>query len=175
MNAADIAIVVVIIASVALGLWRGLVTEVMSLVVWVAAVALALAFGDRVAQWFGNTITLPSARIALGHALVFIATLIVGAVVVFLLRKLVEGTGLSGTDRMLGMVFGLVRGGAIVVLLVLLAGLTPFPADPWWRESRMLPTFQRFATQVVPWLPAALREHVNFSPLAPMAPATPVK
>ena len=175
MNAADITIVIVILASVALGLWRGLITEVMSLVVWIAAVALALAFGGRVAQWFGESISMPSARIALGHALVFIATLVVGAVVVYLLRKLVEGTGLSGTDRMLGMVFGLVRGGAIVVLLVLLAGLTPFPADPWWRESRMLPTFQRLAAQAVPWLPAALREQVNFNPTVPMAPAAPAK
>jgi membrane protein required for colicin V production len=175
MNAADIAIVVVIIASVALGLWRGLITEVMSLVVWVAAVALALTFGGQVAQWFGNAIALPSARIALGHALVFIGTLMVGAVVVFLLRKLVEGTGLSGTDRMFGMVFGLVRGGAIVVLLVLLAGLTPFPGDPWWRESRLLPTFQRLATQAVPWLPAVLREHVTFSPTVPGAPSATAK
>ena len=172
MNTADLASAAVIAISIVIGLVRGFIVEVMSLVVWAAALALSFLFGGRLAVLFEGSIELASLRIALGHAIVFVATLVVGAVVVWLLRKMVQSTGLSGTDRMLGLVFGLVRGAAIVVLLVLLAGLTPFPRDPWWRDSRLLPPFQLLAAQVLPWLPAVLRDNIDFSGEAtPVAPA----
>jgi membrane protein required for colicin V production len=172
VNTADIAIAAVLAISVVIGLVRGFVVEVMSLVVWAAALALSFLFGGRVATLFEGSIELASLRIAMGHALVFIATLVAGAVLVYLLRKMVQSTGLSGTDRMLGLVFGLVRGAAIVVLLVLLAGLTPFPRDPWWRESRLLPPFQLLAAQAMPWMPAILRDNIHFD--GEPAPAAPV-
>ena len=172
MNTADLAIAAVLAISVVIGLVRGFVVEVMSLVVWAAALALSFLFGGRVAVLFEGSIELASLRIALGHAIVFVGTLIAGAVLVYLLRKMVQSTGLSGTDRMLGLVFGLVRGAAIVVLLVLLAGLTPFPRDPWWRESRLLPPFQLLAAQAMPWLPAVLRDNIHFD--GEPAPPVPV-
>lgn len=174
MNTADIAIAAVITVSIVIGLVRGFIVEVMSLVVWAAAIALSFLFGGRVAGFFEGSIELASLRIALGHAIVFTAVLVAGAVLVWLLRKMVQSTGLSGTDRMLGLVFGLVRGAAIVVLLVLLAGLTPFPRDPWWHDSRLLPPFQLLATRVMPWLPAVLRDNIDFTgepaPVAAPAP-----
>jgi membrane protein required for colicin V production len=173
MNTADIAISAVVVISIVIGLVRGFVVEVMSLVVWAAALALSFAFGGRVAELFVGSIELASLRIALGHAIVFIATLVAGAVLVWLLRKMVQSTGLSGTDRMLGLVFGLVRGAAIVVLLVLLAGLTPFPRDPWWHDSRLLPPFQLLATRVMPWLPAILRDNIDFTGEPAPAVASP--
>jgi membrane protein required for colicin V production len=171
MNTADLAIAAVLAISVVIGIVRGFVVEAMSLVVWAAALALAFLFGGRVATLFEGSIELASLRIALGHAIVFMATLVAGAVLVWLLRRMVQSTGLSGTDRMLGLVFGLARGGAIVVLLVLLAGLTPFPRDPWWRDSRLLPPFQLLAAQVVPWLPAVLRDNIDFEGEQPAVPA----
>lgn len=176
MNAADLAIGAVIAISVLVGLIRGFVVEVMSLVVWVAAFGLAVAFGPALAELFVGRIELPSARAGLGYALVFIAALLMGAVLVFVLRKVVRGTGLTGTDRLLGLVFGLVRGALVVVLIVLLAGLTPFPRDPWWRESRALPAFEQLATRLVAWLPEPLARHIDFGHDAvepPEAPATP--
>ena len=73
------------------------------------------------------------------------------------MRKLVEGSGLSGSDRMLGMVFGLARGLALVVLVVFLLGFTPFARDPWWRESRLLPGFEDGAR----WLGSRLPEELG--------------
>jgi membrane protein required for colicin V production len=172
VNPADVAIAVIVAISVVIGLVRGLVVEVLSLVVWIAAVALAMAFGPRVSAAFGGSIELPSARVALGYAIVFIAVLLIGALVVFLMRKLVQGTGLSGTDRVLGMVFGLARGAVVVVVLVLLLGFTPLPRDPWWRESRALPLFEALAQGIAHWLPAPIARYVEYG-LAAGAAAGP--
>jgi membrane protein required for colicin V production len=164
MNVADLAIAAVIAISVLIGMIRGFVVEVVSLAVWIAAVALAMLFGPRVADGFAGSISLPSARIALGYAAVFVLALIVGAIVVYLLRKLVAGTGISGTDRLLGMLFGLARGAVVVVGVVLLLGFTPFPRDPWWRESRALPAFEELATKLSYWLPEGVRRYLDYKP-----------
>ena len=159
MNTADIAIAVIITISVLIGLVRGFVVEVLSLAVWAAAVFLAMVLGDDVAGLFEESISLPSARYALGYLSVFIGVLVVGAVLVYLMRKIVQGTGLSGTDRMLGMVFGLARGAVIVVVLAMFLGLTPIARDPWWRESRALPVFGQLASWMATWLPEPVAKY----------------
>jgi len=171
MNAADLAIVVIIALSVVIGVVRGFIVEVLSIAIWVGAVALALLFGGTVGEWFGPGIELPSLRAALGHGLVFLAGIMAGAIVMWVLRKAVQSTGLSGTDRLLGLVFGIARGVLLVTVLVVLAGLTPLPRDPWWRESRTIPVFQGIAQALAPHLPAALREYLDFS--AEPAPPAP--
>ncbi|WP_162956337.1 CvpA family protein, partial [Pseudomonas aeruginosa] len=96
-------------------------------------------------------------------ALLFIATLLLGALVNYLIGELIRVTGLSGTDRFLGMVFGGARGVLLVVLLVGLLSLAPVQQDPWWQQSVLMPHFLMvadwsknfilgFAGQ---WLPAA--------------------
>ena len=173
MNIADIAILVVIALSVLIGIVRGFVVEVMSLVTWIAATVAAMIFGARVAALFDASIEMPSARLALGYILVFIVVLLVGALVTWLLRKAVKGSGLSGTDRMLGLVFGLVRGALVVVVLVLLAGLTPFPRDDWWRQSRALPPFERLASQLLARLPESIARRFDWRGDAPSAAPPP--
>jgi membrane protein required for colicin V production len=170
MNIADITIAIVIVLSVLIGIVRGFIGEVMSIASWIAATVASFAFGGRVADLFGAAIDMPSARAALGYALVFIVVLLAGALVTWLLRKAVQGSGLSGTDRMLGLVFGLVRGALVVVVLVLLAGLTPFPRDAWWRESRALPAFERLATQVLAQLPESVSRRFDWRAEAPAPP-----
>jgi len=173
MNIADIAIFAIIAISVLIGVMRGFVVEVLSLAVWIAAVALAMIFGAAVAGLFEGSIALPSVRIALGYALVFIATLVAGGVCVYIVGKIVKGTGLSGTDRMLGIVFGLARGALIVVVLVVLMGLTPFPRDAWWQESRALPSFQRLAQELVVWLPESVSRYIRYGLPDPQEPPAP--
>ncbi len=175
MNVADIAIILIIATSIVVGVVRGFIAEAMALAVWAAAIALSMMFGGALASLFETSIELPSARLALGHALIFIGTLVLGAVLTYLLRKLVESTGLSGTDRLLGMGFGLVRGGLLVVALVILLGWTPLPRDPWWQESRAIPTFQRVAEQLSRMLPDSVRRYLDYGAgaAAPNTPAVP--
>ncbi len=169
MNAADLAIAVIVTISVVIGLVRGFVVEVLSLVVWIAAVLLAIALGPEVSGWFGGSIELPSLRVALGYGVVFFAVLIVGAIFVWLMRKLVQGTGLSGTDRLFGMLFGLARGVVVVIVLVLLLGFTPVPRDAWWQESEALPVFQSLAKSTSALLPPTLARYVAYGLEAGMA------
>ena len=86
----------------------------------------------------------------------FVAVLILGALLRFVISKLVEGTGLSGTDRLLGMLFGFARGVLLVTLLVFLVGFTAFTRDPWWQQSVLLPQFQRVAVWLEQRVPASV-------------------
>lgn len=168
MNWADYAIVAVLALSVLVGLWRGLISEVLALAIWVAAFWVAWMFGPRVSTAFEGSIDEPSIRIILGYVLCFVGVLIVGALIKFAIAKLVEGTGLSGSDRMLGMLFGLARGVLLVAVLVFLLGFTPFTRDPWWHQSRLLPTFITVADWLGQHVPENVRRYLHtHSPTRP--------
>ena len=128
MSWPDYAILGIIAASILVGVLRGFIKEVFSLAVWVVAFLVAYHFAGDVADLMANAITLPSARTAMGFAGLFVAVLLVGGLVNYLLGKLVETTGLSGTDRLFGGVFGAARGLALVVVMLLVAGFTPIPS-----------------------------------------------
>lgn len=166
MNWADWIIVAILVVSVLIGLWRGLVREAVSLAVWIAAIAGAIMFGAQVANLYGEWVTLPSARIALGYATVFILVLIVGGLIGWLIGRIVQGTGLGGTDRVLGLGFGLLRGGLLVAALVLVLGYTPMPRDPWWQESQLIPRFEPAAAWLREQLPDTLAALQGLSPPA---------
>ena len=123
MTGADIVILVIIGISALLSLVRGFIKEALSLVTWIAAFWVSLAFTDRAADLLANWVSLPSARAALAFAGLFVAVLLLGGLVNYLIGQLVRKTGLGGTDRMLGMVFGVLRGVMVVAVLVLLAAL----------------------------------------------------
>lgn len=185
MNGADLAIAVIVLASMLVGVIRGLVVEVLSIATWLAAGVLSAWFGPTLADAMETQLETASLRVFLAYALVFVGTLLAGALILWLSRKLVEGTGLSGTDRMLGLLFGAVRGVGLCVLLVLVAGLTPMPRDAWWRESRALPWFVTLAEAALRAVPERLAMHVRLHPLpivgdspegaSPPASPTPVE
>jgi membrane protein required for colicin V production len=159
----DIVIIAIIALSAILSLFRGFVKEALALATWLVALWVAITFYDPLAQWLGSWITLVSAQKISAFAVLFIAVLLLGTVVNFLAGALVSKTGLSGTDKMLGMVFGVARGGVIVAILVLLAGLTPFPQDPWWQDSHFLHYFQDFALWMRDFLPAEIANNINYA------------
>jgi uncharacterized membrane protein required for colicin V production len=100
------------------------------------------------------TLDIPSLRIAAAFGGLFLATLLIGGLINILASYLVDYTGLTGTDRVLGMAFGLARGAAVITLLVLAAGLTPLPRDPWWQQALLLHHFQEGAVWLQSLLPA---------------------
>ena len=160
----DYAILGILAISLLVGLLRGFIKEVFSLVVWVAAFVIAYRFADDVAGLMETSVTLPSARTAIGFIGLFILVLVIGGLVNYLLGRLVESTGLSGTDRLLGGVFGIFRGVAVVVAAILVMGFTPLPADPWWKESRLIKSFMPLVDWSVEFLPASASEHLDFEP-----------
>jgi membrane protein required for colicin V production len=162
MNWADYTLIAVILVSVLIGLFRGLIREVMALVVWVAAFWVAFVFADKGEALLAPTVDLPSARLAIAFALLFLAVLLLGSIINYLLGQLIEKTGLSGTDRFLGMFFGAARAMVLVLSLVLLSGLTPVPNDPWWQESKLLPRFQVLAQWSTQYLPEKYQGYFDY-------------
>lgn len=157
MNGADLAIIAVVLISIVVSVFRGFIKEVFSILVWLGAVFAAFQVAGPLAGSLEPFITLPSARVILAFATVFVLVLVIGGLISFLIGKLIESTGLSPTDRLFGALFGMARGVLIVVVAVMLVRVTPFAADPWWRESRLLPGFERLADRAVVWLPASVR------------------
>lgn len=153
LTIADWVILGFIALSVLIGLVRGLVVEVLSIAIWAVAVVLAIQHGEAVSHLFAEAVELPSVRLALGYGLVFFGTTIVGALALWLTRQLVAGSGLGGTDRLLGAGFGLIRGVLLVVVVLTLARVTPLPRDPWWQESRTIPTFVAMGERAIVALP----------------------
>ncbi|MFC4527490.1 CvpA family protein [Dyella halodurans] len=173
MNWADYIILAVVGLSVLIGLWRGLISEVLGLVVWALAFWVAWMFGPAVAGYFEHSIQLPSARMLVGYGICFLVVLIAGALLRFLVSKLVEGTGLSGTDRLLGMLFGFARGVLLVTLAVFLLGFTAVIRDPWWNDSVLLPQFKGVAAWLGEQVPDSVRHHLNPPALLDHLPALP--
>ena len=126
---------------------------------WAAAVFAAPASG-LLEPYVG----IPTLRVVFAFVGVMILTLLVAGAVNYAIGRLAVKTGLSGTDRLLGAVFGVVRGVAIVVILVLVGGLTALPAEPWWQQARTLGPLTTAARAVVAWLPPDLAKHFVFGP-----------
>lgn len=159
----DIVILAVIGISIIVSLFRGFMREVFSLFVWVLAIWLGLQFSGLLAGALEAWIELPSARVIIAFAGIFLVVLVIGGLVNYLLGKLIESTGLSATDRLVGGLFGALRGVAIVLVAVIVLSLTPFKEDPWWQESRLLPEFTRLAEWAKEFLPESVREKLRES------------
>lgn len=134
MATLDIAIVAVVLLSAAIGLVRGLIKEVLSLVAWMLAFALAILFSERLAAAMPPNWGAESVRLVIAFAALFILVLIAAAILQWVIGQLVSSTGLSGTDRMLGFLFGAARG--LLICVVMLMGLREIAADTeWWAAS----------------------------------------
>lgn len=141
MSGIDYLLLCIIAISAVIGLWRGLVREVMSLIVWAAAFWLAYIETYSVAAYLADWISNKGARLVTAFLLVFITVYVIGFIVSFLITKLVQSVGMTATDRIAGSGFGFVRGVVLVSALVLVVGMTPMMQEPAWQHSYMVGVF----------------------------------
>ena len=158
----DYAILALIFVSLVIGLFRGFIKEAFSLVIWIVAIWIGLTFSREFSNYLTSVIDIPSARLAAAFAILFFVTFILGSIIGYLLGELVKKTGLTGSDRFAGMIFGIARGMVVVAVLVLLGGLTPLPEDPWWKESKLIPPFQTLAIWLRDHIPSGMTDYVNY-------------
>ena len=150
---ADLAVVAIIGLSAVLSLFRGFVREAIALAGWIAGLWFAFNYVHVAAEWFERWVESPEIRLVFGFVVLLAAVLVVAGIAARLAGGLVDVTGLGGTDRVLGMLFGAGRGAVIVAGLVLLAGFTDFARESWWGESVLLPRFEALAGEVARVLP----------------------
>lgn len=136
----DWLIIAVVLVSSLLSLRRGFVKEVLSLVTWVVAFVVAVKFSDNMQSLLIDQVKSDQVRYIAAFVSLFVATLVVCALVSYLIGSLVQVTGLSSTDRVLGMVFGFARGSLIVVAFVSLLSLSPaIEKTGLWKSSQLIP------------------------------------
>ena len=148
MAAVDYVVVGIVAISALIGLVRGFVREVLSLAIWAIAVMLAIGFAENVADLLPKRVDGEPLRFITAFAAIFVGALIVGAVAQWLVSQLVEKTGLSGSDRLLGLLFGGLRGAVVCIVAVI--ALRPFAAEqPWWHTSRAIPVLSAFESDLM--------------------------
>lgn len=162
----DYLILGIVLVSAVIGLFRGFFREFISLLAWIAAFLLAIHFTEPVSHLLEGSINTPSLRKAVTGTGLFVLVLLAGGLVNFLVGKLISSSGLAGTDRAIGGIFGIARGAVLVIILMLLASLTPMPQDPWWHESQFIPHLQPYAEWARSLLPAEISKHFEFTPTA---------
>jgi membrane protein required for colicin V production len=160
MTALDWIFVIGLLASIGLGVWRGFVYEVLSVLNWLLALLLAQWLGDDVGRLLpisGNAEAL--SHIA-GFVLVFVLSVFLGGLVVWGLPKLLERAGLRPVDRVLGGVFGVLR--AIILVLALAVGvlMTPLKSQAWWHDSLVADTSVWTLKKLRPVLPAGVGKYL---------------
>ncbi len=163
MTALDVALVAVVALSVIVGLWRGLVRSLVSLVAWIAAALLAIRWGPTVAATLAGWQFPAQLAPIVGLLLVFLGVVIVGAACGYLVARLLHAVGLGVADRLLGAAFGLVRGVLLLAVFALIAGFTALPRSDWWQNSVVAPQLAGIVLSLAPYLPPQWAERLDYS------------
>lgn len=162
MTVFDYVVIGVVAASLLLGLWRGVVGEVIALAAWVLAFFAAVQFGGELGNAVFTNIADKGLRAAAGFGAVFVGVLVVMALVRLAASSLIKALGLGLSDRLLGLVFGVARGLMIAMLIVAVGGMTSAPQAEWWQESTLAPPLETAVLAAKPWLPADLAKRIRF-------------
>ncbi|WP_114418634.1 CvpA family protein [Marinospirillum perlucidum] len=139
LNSLDLVFLVILVASMLLAFWKGFVQQVLSLAGWIAALLAARMLGQQVAPLFASLLADPGLQLAAAYVSITLLVLLASRVVCSALGTLVQKIGLGKLDRLLGILFGALRGVVIIVLGVAVASLTDLRNHSLWQESRLMP------------------------------------
>jgi len=161
MTGFDYAVLTVVGLSLLWAVMRGLVRELVSIAGWVAAVVVSSLYTSSFARMMPDSLG-PLLSNLLAFLAIFIGVWVVSGFLGLVLNRLVRAAGLGWTDRLLGAVLGLARGLLIVLLLVMLAGLTPLPREPIWRNAFLSAPLETGVTALKPLLPEGLAQRIRY-------------
>ena len=162
MTAFDYVVVAIVVASAALGIWGGVVGEIIALAAWVLAFFAAKWWGAEGAGVFFTGIADPALRVVAAWVAVFVAVLVLMALLRLAVRGLLKALGLSLSDRLLGFLFGLARGLIIVLAIVAVGGMTSLPKEKWWGEAYFSAPLETAELASKPWLPPEVSKRIRF-------------
>jgi membrane protein required for colicin V production len=160
MTGFDFVVAGILLLSSLLGLWRGLVHELMALLGWPFSLVLCKLLSGDIAPLL--PLKQEAARMIGAYVLVFIAALIVWSVLTRLLVKLLKVVGSGWSDKVLGGLFGVVRGGISLLVLVWMIGLTNYSLKPFWRDALTTKTLEEAAIMTKAWLPDSVGQRIHY-------------
>ena len=143
----------ILLISLLLGAWRGLVYEVISVLGWIAAFVLAQWFAPEVAERLPMQGSSQAFRYAAAFVLIFVLSVFASGLLSALVRKVISAVGLRPVDRILGAVFGLFRGLILLLALTVVIHMTSMSQSDWWQESRGRPLLSTLIKGLKPMLP----------------------
>ena len=161
MTTADWVFLAVLIFSMLLGAWRGLVYEVLSVLGWAASFYVAQYFAPVVAGWLPLQGSSETVRYAAAFVLVFVAAVFIAGLFAFLLKKLIESIGLRPVDRTMGAAFGLVRGVILLLAAAVVIDMTALEKSVWWQESKGAPVLNATLKGLKPMLPEQFAKYLS--------------
>jgi membrane protein required for colicin V production len=159
--ALDWMLMAVLLLSLALGAWRGLVYEVMSVMGWVAAFVLAQIYAARVGQSLPIDGVTDVMRYASGFVLTFVVCAFSAGLLAWLTKKLIETVGLRPVDRTLGAVFGALRAMVILLAAATVVLMTPLKEKIWWKQSVGAAYLSATLKAIKPILPPELSQYIQ--------------
>ena len=163
MTGFDYTVIAIVVMSMLLGMWRGIIYEALALLGWLTAFWMARWLAADVAAMLPASITVVDVRTAIAYVLLFIVTLFFSSSVAWLVSKAIAKLGhLGWTVWVLGALFGIARGAILVLVLVLIAGLTSWPKDPIWREATLSRPLQNLAVASLIYLPESVSKHIRY-------------
>ena len=161
MATVDWIFLAVLVFSMLLGAWRGLVYEVLSVLGWAVSFYAAQYFAPLVALWLPLQSSSESVRYAAAFVLVFVAVVFTAGLLAFLLKKLIEAIGLRPVDRTMGAAFGLVRGVILLLAAAVVINMTALEKSLWWQASRGAPVLNATLKGLKPVLPEKFANYLN--------------
>lgn len=145
LTALDYVLLGIVVLSVLIGALRGVVREALSLLAWFVGLWAASRYDSVVASLLESLIASGPLRLWAARLLLLVAVLLAGGLLTWILGMVLHGTRLAGTDRVIGMVFGLARGVLLAGLAVIVLRVAGFGDEPWCRQSKLLPYAQPVA------------------------------
>jgi membrane protein required for colicin V production len=163
MTVFDYLVIAIVGFSLLFGLWRGVIGEIIALLAWGLGIFAAIEFGEQVGNQLFTGVSDPAVRVLAGCVLLFVGVLVVMALIRLVISRMVKALGLTVSDRLLGMIFGVARGLLVVMVLVGLGGMTVAPKQAWWREATLAPPLETAVMVARQWLPDDLAKRIRFS------------
>jgi len=160
MTGVDFAVAAIVLLSALVGIWRGLIHELMAILGWPFAFVLCNLFSEQLSPLV--PLKHEVARYVGAYAVVFIAALIVWSILTRLLVKMLKAVGSGWSDRVLGGLFGVLRGGLIILVLVWLVGLTNYFEKPFWRDALTTGMLEYAALRTKDWLPDGVAQRIHY-------------
>lgn len=159
LNGADIGVIILVTISTLIGLYRGILRELLTILTWIVAALIAYAYGDKAGEYF-TFVESGSVKLILGMLALFISVVLLGFIIKLIVCKAAKFSGATPLDRICGLLFGMLRGCALVMVFLLLSA-NVIPTQSWYQKSQLLPRFATSAGVVVSYMPGSWNDYLK--------------